>query len=464
MVLNCSLCDEDKDYSEFTKFSKNPIYKEFKYRCPICKTCCIEYVEKRGNTKDSLREILRLQDIPYIESYADSALKAYQKKLDNTNIIIAKNVHTDEETEVGEENIRLQTSIYTCYTSRLGLMPKEYINYMYSDGLRKDVVKEKLSVEDSEKKKAITSAKRFMTKTFTKAIAEDNVKLPKAVKLMIEEIDLHTNNTNKRQLKHRMKSHIRVLVEADLLPYEDYSYLLDEVVESETEDMLVVNVNKEDMIKEEEVIDDEYLGFINPLDKIKKIPLDILKYKWGDTFPPNSLYKFEAEYDTLKKNYTIKTAQHDKFLKMACIASVQMVEKLASGEVAEAQKLSSIFEKMTLGGKLQPSQMSKADLAGGMNNFSEFYKTLEEANGVIEILPEYLKQPKDDADFVLYCNVLYARRLMGYSDCEYGEIYEFYNEIKSSQEGDEESIEDLIRDYNDGDEDDDEATETTSEE
>lgn len=425
MKLYCGMCKSEREEKEFTKFSKNPALADRSQRVVYCKDCASSYVEERGNTKEALKEILRLQDIPYIEKYAQSALESYKKKIKGTNLVIKRNVHSDEEEEIGIETNKLQTTIYTCYSSRIGLMPKRYLNFTFSDGLRNDEdVEVKVESEEEKQDKAIQSAIRYLKKTFGKDMYEDKVNLAKSIGLYVEELGLHKNNTNKRQQKFKLKNHISILVNKGILNAMQYEFILNDGSNS-TKDFMEVEVDE-----------------VKP--KKASIPSDYdmveLIEKWGDEYLEKDIVRFEKEYRKLVRNYEIKTESHNKFLKMACIASVRANESMAIGDTDGAKVWITIFKDMTSAGKLQPAQMSKADLSGGLNNFSEFYKSIEQSRGAIEIMPEFTKQPKDDADMVLWCMVQYVRRLKGLPDVEFKEIWQFYDEMArafNNDEGDE---------------------------
>jgi hypothetical protein len=254
-----------------------------------------------------------------------------------------------------------------------------------------------------------------MKKTFGEEIYNDRPRLAKAVQLMIEELGLHKNDTNTRQAKFRLKNHIRVLVEAGILKKEHYaSFFIEE--ENVEDDKSKTSKDEDDIV---------------PEIKLDKTQLEELKHKWGESYKTQDLVRFERKYQDLVKNYEIKTASHEEFLKHACIASIRANDCMAKNDVDGAKTWMNIFKDTTSAGKLQPAQMSKADLSGGLNSFSEFWKTVEQAKGVIEILPTMYETPRDKADFVLFCMVQYVRRMKGMPDIEYKDIYNFYKEMES---------------------------------
>ena len=90
-----------------------------------------------------------------------------------------------------------------------------------------------------------------------------------------------------------------------------------------------------------------------------------------------------------------------------------------------------MFVKTSQAGKLQPSQMSKADLSQGMETVSQLVKMVEQAVDIIPIMPQYKKRPLDDIDFALWCYINYIRDLFSMPPVEYEETYEFYEKRKA---------------------------------
>ena len=102
----------------------------------------------------------------------------------------------------------------------------------------------------------------------------------------------------------------------------------------------------------------------------------------------------------------------------------------ARGDVADAQKWSSMAQDAAEKAKLTPKQLSKTDLNGGIDSFSEINKAIESAIDVIPILPQFKYRPNDACDFIIWCYVNYIRRLQGLPECEYEDVYKFYDRMK----------------------------------
>lgn len=156
--------------------------------------------------------------------------------------------------------------------------------------------------------------------------------------------------------------------------------------------------------------------------------------KWGFGYSDEELYSFEKKYGLLKNNYPEKTAMHTESLLTYIRYRVKEELSTARGDVGEAQKWGQLADKASERAKLNPSQLSKADLSGGLNGFGELVRAVEQAVDIVPILPKFKKKPQDAIDFTLWCYINYIRRLKNLPDCEYEEIWEFYEQRKKEYE------------------------------
>ena len=69
-------------------------------------------------------------------------------------------------------------------------------------------------------------------------------------------------------------------------------------------------------------------------------------------------------------------------------------------------------------------------MQGGINNFSDIFKAVEQAVDVIPILPQFKFRPNDAIDFIIWCYINYARDLRGLPQCSYEDVYKFYDQKK----------------------------------
>lgn len=154
-----------------------------------------------------------------------------------------------------------------------------------------------------------------------------------------------------------------------------------------------------------------------------------LMFKWGN-YPDDELLAFDRKFEMLKNNYPQKTAMHTEALQNYIRYRVKEELATARNDVSEAQKWGTLADKASERAKINPSQLSKADLSGGLNGFGELSRAVEKAVDIIEILPKFKERPQDVVDFTLLCYINYVRRLKNLPDAEYKDIYHFYEERK----------------------------------
>lgn len=192
---------------------------------------------------------------------------------------------------------------------------------------------------------------------------------------------------------------------------------------------------------------------------------------FGDGYSKSEYKKMYDKYKKLKMNYSLQTNLHQEALATYVRFKVKEEDATARGDVDDAKKWYDAAQNAAANGKLTPKQLSEADLQGGINSFSEIFKAVEQAVDVIPILPRFKYRPNDALDFNIWCYINYARDLQGLPQCEYEDVYKFYDKKKEEyleQYGDpygifddepDESIRENIKkfitlpkDYEDGDE------------
>jgi hypothetical protein len=127
---------------------------------------------------------------------------------------------------------------------------------------------------------------------------------------------------------------------------------------------------------------------------------------------------------------------HDEFFREYCVDKVKETLAKAKGDFKEAKEWASMAKDAAAGGKLQPSQMSKSDLTGGLDTFGQLSRMIEQTpkGEILEILPKFIEKPKDKVDVVLWLHINGIRDIKGLPPCEYKDIYKFYEEKRESYE------------------------------
>lgn len=159
-----------------------------------------------------------------------------------------------------------------------------------------------------------------------------------------------------------------------------------------------------------------------------------LTEKWGFGYSDEELYSFEKKYQLLKNNYPEQTAMHTEALLTYIRYRVKEELATAHGDVGAAQKWGDLANKAATNAKINPNQLSKADLSGGLSGFGELIRAVEQAVDIIPVLPKFKAKPQDKVDFTLWCYINYVRRMKNLPDVEYHEIYNFYEQRKKEYE------------------------------
>lgn len=151
---------------------------------------------------------------------------------------------------------------------------------------------------------------------------------------------------------------------------------------------------------------------------------------FGEGYTKTEYRLMAKKFEKLKQNYTIQTNLHEEALATYVRFKVKEEQSTAIGDVGGAEKWNKAAQDAADKAKLTPKQLSKSDLQGGLNSFSELLMAVEQANDIIPILPRFKFRPNDAIDFNIYCIINYLRDLEGKPLCEYEDIYKFYDERK----------------------------------
>jgi len=170
-------------------------------------------------------------------------------------------------------------------------------------------------------------------------------------------------------------------------------------------------------------------------DKLEKeddfILTDEIEEFFGYGFADEEYKAMHKKYHFLKNNYPEKTNMHIEALKTYVRYKVKEEMATAAGDVGSASKWAELANKAATNAKINPSQLTKADLTDGLSTFSELSQALEREVDIIPILPKFKCRPNDALDFNIWCYVNYIRDLKGLPPCKYEEVYGFYDKRKA---------------------------------
>ena len=152
---------------------------------------------------------------------------------------------------------------------------------------------------------------------------------------------------------------------------------------------------------------------------------------FGEGYTKAEYKKMSRKYEEMRQTYVVQTSIHKEALATYVRFKVKEEIATAKGDVTEAKKWFDAAQTAAEQGKLTAKQISKEDLQGGIVNFSDIFAAVEGAKERIKIFPEFKYQPKDAADFIIWCYINYERKLNNMPEVEYKDIYKFYDEKKN---------------------------------
>lgn len=361
-MLYCTKCTQEKDDKDFTVYKRNPALNSRKGHVIFCKSCVAQHIVMRGNTKQVLRELCQLIDIPYVESLADSALKQFKKKeRANKEGIASKD----------------QANIFGCYVRYLNIINKNYINYSYSDGIRDGSIESKINKLEQlkqdlvptdviEKEDNIKKNMRYITKLFGEETVKDEDKLSKVIKVKFDEYSAY-GDTTARSKKYQLKLHIKYLVDAGIYNKSKFSYLYDDVKKSD------------EMESQEKIYSKEWKGY----------------YTQEEIDDLNNYYK------DLNTDFKIVTRNHKDYARKIAKASLAMDKAFedAKDGVAGADKrykdFKESFDSLSKSAQFAENTRSQNDVALGC--FGKVFELVENHHWI----PEWDSLEKDEIDVLL---------------------------------------------------------------
>lgn len=134
------------------------------------------------------------------------------------------------------------------------------------------------------------------------------------------------------------------------------------------------------------------------------------------------------KYSMLTNNYPIRTEMHKEMLVKYCKYALREDQAIANNDTNSAKYWGDLASKTAVNAKINPNQLSVADLSDGLDCFSQLSMAVEKAGDIIEYLPKYLKQPLDRVDYIIYMLLDYLRDLEGKPHINYEDVYKWIND------------------------------------
>lgn len=150
--------------------------------------------------------------------------------------------------------------------------------------------------------------------------------------------------------------------------------------------------------------------------------------KWGKGFDDDEYMILNTKLEQFTPYYPLKTAMHKEAL-MTYLKYAQLRDRaIINDDVDAADKWGKLAAKQAGDAKINPNQLSLADLSHGISNFGKITEAVEKATDIVSLLPKYIRAPRDEPDYYLWQTVNYLRRLTNMPEVEYADIYAFVND------------------------------------
>lgn len=149
---------------------------------------------------------------------------------------------------------------------------------------------------------------------------------------------------------------------------------------------------------------------------------------FGSGFTPSEYVVMHKKYLQLQNNYPLRTEMHKEALVTYVKYGFKRDKAIASDDMDAADKWGKLAAKQASDAKINPNQLSAADLSEGISNFSKLVEAVERAQDIIPILPKYKETPLDKVDYTIWQYVNYIRRLQNMPDIKYSDLYKYLDE------------------------------------
>lgn len=153
-----------------------------------------------------------------------------------------------------------------------------------------------------------------------------------------------------------------------------------------------------------------------------------LESLFGEGFSKKDLKTMYKRYKELENNYPVgRSAMHQEALVTYVKYAYKRDQAISEDDIEAADKWGKLASKQATDAKINPSQLSAADLSDGITNFSKIAEAVEREQDIIPLLPTY-NQPEDRIDYAIWQMILYIRRLQNMPEITYAELYKFLDE------------------------------------
>lgn len=157
----------------------------------------------------------------------------------------------------------------------------------------------------------------------------------------------------------------------------------------------------------------------------REISFDELKDLFGYGFTESEYREMYRKFISLQNNYPLRTEMHKEALITYVKYAFKRDKAIADDDMDAADKWGKLCAKQATDAKINPSQLSAADLSDGITCFSQLAQAVEKEIDVVPILNEYIERPRDRVDYTIYMIIDYLRDLEGKSHIDYKDVYQY---------------------------------------
>ena len=146
---------------------------------------------------------------------------------------------------------------------------------------------------------------------------------------------------------------------------------------------------------------------------------------FGSGFTSGDYDELGRRFFEMQNNYPLRTAMHTEALVTYIKYAYKRDKAIADDDIEAADKWGKLAAKQATDAKINPSQLSAADLSDGMTSFSQLSAMVEKTIDIIPVLPKFVEEPKDRVDYTIWQYVNYIRDLEGKPLIKYKDLYQF---------------------------------------
>lgn len=172
-------------------------------------------------------------------------------------------------------------------------------------------------------------------------------------------------------------------------------------------------------------------------DNIKAQILLKSKELFGSGFTDDEYMELYSIYDDYSNNYPTDNSIHRRALIKVCKCTLRYDDAVSQNDLDALKIWDNALKNALNEAKINPSQLSAADLSEGLTSFAQLSARVEKMEGpitVVDQLNKYIWEPQDLVDYTIWQYINYSMHLVGKPLVPYKEIYKFMEEQAKENE------------------------------